>query len=321
MVPKKYGKNTAAKVLSVLFAFILWFNIATNLEYNDKVNIPIKYIEPSSGFMLASIPPREAQVYIRGTGKNLIYFSLKRLFNSDESYVSANLAGLPKGAHRIELKEENLFFTSGVNIHVERILTNTFIPLSIDKKVKRTVKVNVDNLPEVTLGEHLVLNGKPVANPEFVIIEGPEEIVDPIKSINVAALEKNVISERDTLIGATLEDNIEFASLSTKNITLDFSVEPLRTKLFRIPLKFNNFPQRHRQRVSPDTLSVYIQGPESVVSRSRSMDILISVNYRTYLNRIAQGDSLITPEITYPDGITNVTITPGVLLISGLDGG
>ncbi|MFC1551105.1 YbbR-like domain-containing protein [Candidatus Latescibacterota bacterium] len=321
MAQKKYGKNTTAKVLSVLFAFILWFNIATNLEYNEKVDIPIKYIEPSSGSMLASVPPGEAQVYIRGSGKSLIYFSLKRLFHADDSYVSANLAGLPKGAHRVELKEESIFFTSGVNIHVERILTNSVIPVNIDKKIKRTVKVNVDNLPDITLDEHLVLNGKPVANPEFVIIEGPEEIVDPIKSIRVVALEKNVISERDTLISATLEDNIDFASLSTKDITLDFSVEPLRTKLFRIPLKFNNFPQRHRQRVSPDTLSVYIQGPESVVSRSRSMDILISVNYRTYLNRIAQGDSLITPEITYPDGITNVTITPGVLLISGLDGG
>lgn len=319
MTPKKYGKNTTAKVLSVLFAFILWFNIATNLEYNDKVNIPIKYIEPSSGFMIANVPPGEAQLYIRGSGKNLLYFSMKRLFHSDESYVSANLAGLPKGAHRIELKEENIFFTSGVNIHVERILTNSFIPVSIDKKIKRTVKVNVDNLPDVTLAEHLVLNGKPRSNPEFVIIEGPEEVVDPIKSIKVIALEKSVISERDTLIGATLEDTIDFAVLSTKEVTLDFSVEPLRTKLFRIPLNFNNFPQRHRQRVSPDTLSVYIQGPESVVSRSRSMDILISVNYRTYLNRIAQGDSLLTPEISYPDGITNVTITPGILLISGID--
>ena len=82
-----------------------------------------------------------------------------------------------------------------------------------------------------------------------------------------------------------------------------------------------NFPRKISQRINPDTLSVYIQGPESVVSRSRFEDIFISVNYRAYLDQIAQGDSLITPEITYPEGITNVTITPGVLHISDYSSG
>ena len=59
MTPIKFGKNTTAKILSILFAVILWFNIATNSEYNYKVYIPINYIEPSSGYMLASIPPEE----------------------------------------------------------------------------------------------------------------------------------------------------------------------------------------------------------------------------------------------------------------------
>jgi YbbR domain-containing protein len=321
VAPKTYGKNTAAKVLSVFFAFILWFNIATNTEYNYKVDIPIKYIYPSSGFMLANEPPDEAQVYIRGSGKSLLYFCLKRMFNADESYVSANLAGLPKGAHRIELQEANIFFTSGANISVERILTNSVIPVSIDKKISRTVRVDVDNLPEVRIDDDLVLNGKPTADPEYVIVEGPADVVDPIESIPIATIEKNVISESDTLIGATLADTVDFAVLNTKNVTLRYSVEPLRTKLFRIPLKLVNFPQQEEANVSPDTLSVYIQGPESVVSRSRSMDIVISVNYQSYMNRIARGDSFITPEISYPDGIMNVTITPGVLQITDPGGG
>ncbi len=321
MASKTYGKNTTAKVLSVFFAFILWFNISTNMEYNYKVDIPIRYIKPSRGFMLANVPPEEAQVYIRGSGKNLLIFSLRRLFNSDESYVSANLAGLPKGAHRIELQEENIFFTSGADLSVERILTNSVIPVSIDERVSRTVRVDVDNLPEVTIDNDLVLTGKPTADPGYIIVEGPAEIVDPIESIPIASIEKNVITESDTLIEATLADTLDFADFSTKNVTLRYSVEPLRTKLFRIPLKYNNFPQQEHAKVTPDTLSVYIQGPESVVSRSRSMDIVISVSYRSYLKHITDGDMFITPEIWYPDGITNVTITPGVLQITDPGGG
>jgi len=321
VTPKKFGKNTTAKIFSILFAIILWFNIATNSEYNYKVYIPIKYIEPSSGYMLASVPPEETQVYLRGSGKSLIYFILKSLVNPDASYISTNLAGIPKGEHRIDLDKENIALSTGENLQVERILNNSFFSVEIDKKITRTVKVDTDSLPLFKLGNNLVLNGKPSANPEFVIIEGPEDIINTMNSVKVVSLDNNMISQEDSLVHARLHDNIPFVTVSQNDVSIHFPVEPLRTKLFRMPVTFKNFPRKVRQQLNPDTLSVYIQGPESVVSRSRFEDILIIVDYRVYLKQIAQGDSLITPEITYPEGITNVTITPGVLRISDYSSG
>lgn len=321
MTPKKFGKNTTAKILSILFAVILWFNIATNSEYNYKVYIPIKYIEPSSGYMLASIPPEETQVYLKGSGKSLVYFIFKNLVYPGESYISTNLAGLSKGEHRIDLDKENIALSTGESLQVERILNNPFFSVEIDKKIKRTVKVDIDSLPAFKLENNFVLNGKPAANPEFVIIEGPEDIVNTMNSVKVASLDNTMISQEDTLVHARLLDTIRFVTVSQNDVTIHFPVEPLRTKRFHMPVTFINFPRKIRQRINPDTLSVYIQGPESVVSRSRFEDIFISVNYRAYLDQIAQGDSLITPEITYPEGITNVTITPGVLHISDYSSG
>ena len=126
MTLKKFGKNITAKILSFLFAAILWFNIATNLEYNHKVYIPIKYIEPSSGYMLASVPPEETQIYLRGSGKSLVYFVLKNLFNPEENYIATNLAGLQKGEHRIDLDKANIVLSTGESLHVERILSDSF---------------------------------------------------------------------------------------------------------------------------------------------------------------------------------------------------
>jgi len=81
--------------------------------------------------MLASVPPEETQVYLRGSGKSLIYFILKSLVNPDESYISTNLAGIPKGEHRIDLDEENIALSTGESLHVERILNNSFFSIKI----------------------------------------------------------------------------------------------------------------------------------------------------------------------------------------------
>lgn len=318
----KFGKNTTAKILSVLFATVLWIHISTKAEYDYKVFIPITYIEPSSGYMLASTPPEETQVYLSGSGKNLFYFMLRSIINPEGSYIPVNLAGLPKGRHRITLDKKNIFLPTEGNLSVERILYNSFFPVVIDKKIERTVWVETDSLPGFELENGYVLSGKPSVKPEIVTIEGPEDIINTISSIRIATLADNMISQEDSLVHAKLANNIRFVVVTPGEVDIHFPVEPLRTKLFRgIPVTFKNFPRKLRQHLTPDTLSVYIQGPESIVSRSRSEDIFVTVNYKTYLDQIAQGDSLLKPVVIYPEGITSVNTTPGVLRISDYSSG
>jgi len=314
---KKFGSNTTAKILSVLFAVILWFHIATNAEYNYKVTIPIKFIEPSSGYMLASIPPRDVQVYVRGTGKKLLFFNLKNFIDPEGSYISPNFAGLPKGRHRINLNKEDIYLAVERGIDVENILTNSFFYVIIDKKKKETVPVDITSLPDFKLEDNHVLSGKLKVYPEFVIIEGPEDIVNSIRSAKISSLDKKIISHKDSLVHAQFE-SIPFVTFNPDEVYIMFPVEPLRTKLFRsIPITFRNVPIELRQRIAPDTLSVYIHGPESIVSKSRSEDIVVIVSYRNYRDKIAQGDSLLTPELIYPEGLTSANTVPGFLRIAG----
>jgi len=200
----KFKKNTTAKILSVLFATILWFHISTKAEYDYKVSIPITYIEPSSGYMLASTPPEETQVYLRGSGKSLFYFMLKSLIDPEGSYIPVNLAGLPKGRHQITLDKENIFLSTERELSVDSILYNSLFPVVIDKKIKRTVRVDADSLPYFELENGYVLSGKPSVNPKSVTVEGPEDIINTISSIRVATLADKVISQEDSLVRAKL---------------------------------------------------------------------------------------------------------------------
>ncbi len=318
----KFGMNTTAKILSVMFAAILWFHISTETDYDYKVFIPITYIEPSSGYMLASKPPEETQVYLRGSGKSLFLFMLKNFFNPGGSYIPVNLAGLPKGRHQINLDKENIFLSTERDISVESIIYNSFFPVVVDKRIERTVRVDSDSLPVFKMGNGYVLSGKPSVSPKSVTIEGPEDIINTIISLRVATLSNNIISQGDSLVKAKLNDKIQFVKVTPVDVDIYFRVEPLRTKLFHgIPVIFKNFPGGIRQHLSPDTLSVFIQGPESVISKSRTEDIFVIVNYKSYLSQMAQGDSLLIPEVIYPEGITSVSTNPGAIIISDSSSG
>ncbi len=301
-------------MLSILFATILWFNVATNEVYHYKVNIPIKYIAPSSGYMVASTLPDEIQIYLSGSGKQLLHLIIKSFLDPDASYISVNLAGYPKGRHRITLDKKNIFLPADEGITVESILYNAFFPVVVDKQIRQTIHVNVDSLPPVNVEDGYIITGNPTAEPEFVIAEGPEDTISPLQSIRVASLASTSISPANALVEGTLELPGPFVTLNQKNVKIRFTVEPIRTKLFQgVPVSFRNFPRQFQSALAPDTLSVFIQGPESVVSQSRKEDIAVTVQYNSYQSMIAQGDSIIVPDIRYPDGLTSVRTNPSFL--------
>ena len=318
----RIGSNKTAKILSILLASVLWFHIATDAEYDYKIDIPIMYIEPTKEYMLARKPPETVNVYVKVSGKHLLFYVLKSMIDPESSYISVNLAGLLKDTHRITLEKENIYLSVESGISIERILSDSTFPVIIDRKKKQTVPVDVDNLPDYTVEGNYVLSGKITSIPEFVIIEGPEDYIDAIHAVKVKTLEKTMISQGDSLVHANLNTNNSFVTVNPGEVNIRFPVEPLRTKLFRgIPVTFKNIPRKFRNYLSPDTLSVYIQGPESIVSRARSEDISVTVNFAIYRNQIEQGDSLLKPVVTYPDGITDVSTTPGMLRISSPSSG
>lgn len=317
MAPMKFLKsNTGAKVLSVLFAVLLWFNVTSDQEYGFKVDMPIRYIDPPSGLMIANTPPSQSQVYLSGSGKTLFRLAIHRLFSKDDSYITATLAGLQKGQHQVTLAEEDVFVPFDDAIRVDNILSNASFPVVIDRRETRTVPISVDSLPPYELAPGLVLHGSPTVIPGFVIAEGPEDSIRALDAVRIGSLPVREIQIDDTLLIATLLTPSSKVVLNQETVELRLPVERLRTKLFRgVPVTFSGFPSQSHTALYPDTLTVMIQGPESVISASRAEDITVEIDYRSFLSQQANGDSLITPSIRYPAGITSASATPATLSI------
>ena len=77
-----------------------------------------------------------------------------------------------------------------------------------------------------------------------------------------------------------------------------------------IPVRLNGFPRSQRPVYAPDSLAVDVSGPESLILALKPSDISLMVTFETFQQVNAAGDSIVSPEIKVPDGVSDVRITP-----------
>jgi len=307
---RKTGGNVTAKVLSVLLATVLWFHVTTNSTFSSKCTLPIRYVGPSEGYVVASDKPEEATVVVKGTGKDLLVFYLLGFLRPETRYSLVNLTGLPEGTNTVTLEKSMIHLGMFSDLTIENILypDNASFKVRIDHEIRRTVAVETGGIPGVRVRDGYCVVGGAVAKPEFVVIEGPSEIIERYNTVKIVSLEEKEVSPADTVLKASLEE-IRFAAVEPKEVELFFRVEPLVTKrLSGLQLTLRGFPRRKRPAFIPDSLTVSVQGPESLLSNLAAENIVLAIQYDRYRDAAAKGDSLITPTVILPDGYEGIDI-------------
>jgi len=296
------SNNLTPKILSIVFAILLWFHITTNQTFSTKYTIPIQYVGPSAGFMIASDCPKESTIIISGQGKDLAAFYLMRTFNSEPFYALANLTGLPEGENVIELDKNMMHLGIFTELQVNNILLpdNGNIKLNIDRVAKRTVAVSTDKLPEYDLPGGYAVVGKPVSLPEFVVVEGPASVIESIDSIGIENFDSDSITKKNqVLIG-----NVALPTYITSDpeqVEISFRIEQLVTKhIAGVAVSLDGFPVRNRPTVLPDSVDIIVKGAESLLDALSADIVTASIGYRAYLDTVERGDSLMAPSFVLP---------------------
>lgn len=315
----KSGTNNLAKVLSVAAALVLWFHVTTGTYFTTNVAVPIRYMGPSRGLMVAGGVPDHILVQVRGPGRALLSYTLRKLPVQAKRYVLVNLGGLPGGKQPITIHADQVNL-GAEGIEAVRIIENAEFTVPLDNKFQRTVAVSVDSLPGLQVAKDAVMVRPPDVLPRFVTIEGPESIVRPIRSIPIVMPDRRTVSLRDTVMKVALDTTVNpYVTVSPREVELRFALEPLAERVISgIPVRPRDFP-RKLYIIEPDSLTVTVRGPESVVSKLRPRDITATVSYRLFLAQAENGGNIVKPEITSPKGVTVVTLAPETVRITPRD--
>jgi hypothetical protein len=89
-VKKKIFKNLGWKLGGLLLAFILWFHLATEQQFQKELPVDIKYVNTPAGLVLGPASQKSAYIRITTSGKilfKLLYFDRIELLMDIHSFT------------------------------------------------------------------------------------------------------------------------------------------------------------------------------------------------------------------------------------------
>ena len=292
----KYQILIAALVLSSL----LWFSLNLNLTYEIERTIPVK-ISVNKPFAVANRMPLNLEVKIKGRG-----WTLLRLFTSFAMDFNYEVKAVSNDQIVILTKPYlNDVVASGQNLTITYVKPETLF-VKIGAYGEKYVKV----LPliDVECREAYQIVGKPLLEPDSILIGGSSQIIGQLKHVytefkryrNINANISDVIGLSDTL------SNIIWRSQD--KVRLDVRVELTAEKEFRnVEVKIPNVPEDREVLLIPQLISVQLKGGVNQLASLDNSGILATVDFNELL---IDTTGSVPPRFLLPEGIAVILSQP-----------
>lgn len=296
--------------MSVVLAMLLWVHVTSNATFSSKCTMPIRYVGPSEGYVIASDKPDEATVVVTGAGRDLVRFYASGLIGVDERYALVNLTGLPVGVNTVSIDRDMIHLGMFSELSVDTVLApnNASFAVDVDRLIKRTIAVDTKSLPEFKVSDSAAILGKPWAKPAYVVMTGPAGIIGQIRAATVSVLLKRNLSSADSVVKGYIEKP-RYVEVEPDEVELHFVMDQVVSrKISGVKLRLTNIPRKYRTAFKPDSLTVVLRGPKSVLSRITANQIIAGISPDTLQNALDNDESSIEPSIRLPNGLPDVSV-------------
>ncbi len=167
-------ENWALKVLSLVFALILWFFVMGERKLERSYAVPLEITNVPKGMMVANEVPSEVEVRINGPRTLLMNL------RAEDMRITVDLKDLPAGLTSYKRLEERLDIPA---------------PLKVTRLTPSYVDILVDRIRSKQVPVKPVLAGRPAAGfevrkvaavPESLVVEGAESELDSLQRVETA---------------------------------------------------------------------------------------------------------------------------------------
>ncbi|MBU5669154.1 hypothetical protein KQI68_04775 [Peptoniphilus sp. MSJ-1] len=294
----KKDKSFAMKVLSIIFAIILWSyvrseaNFVTTMNYRG-IDVTYEGLSNLKNKNLTIISPKSQTVDVKLQGYN----SYMRNANRDGVSAKVDLSNLTEGEHSVPVNVSYI----DLGITVTNVSPRS-IPFKIDKIVEDTfdVTINTINKPEkgLSVGE--------ISNSEQIKISGPSTVVSKISKVE-SVIDTAELTETSTVnaeIVAYDDTGKALEGLTMTPSTLKVEVPILKSKNVPVTLNIteNSIKDGYQYKIEPN--SITIRGNTDVIESINSIETypinLDSVESRNNIRlKLPEKVSLVDENITF----------------------
>ncbi|NJB67451.1 YbbR domain-containing protein [Desulfobaculum xiamenense] len=291
-------ENWPYRILALLLAFACWYLVTGQDKVETWIEIPVEIVNTPKDLVVQSGVPSRINVRVRGSKPML------RGLDARSLAYSLNLATLTPGTNVVTIEPGKVSVPKAVEV-IE--IDPARLTVEADRLVRRRVPVEPRWQGDVAEDYELL---EAVADPLVVQLEGPERLVEPLKSVPTLPLTGNVTSAgamvRD--LGLDLPREIQ-ANPASVRVHFRFA-ERTRQMWLKIPIRVlpENSSAAASAQVKPATVQVQVEAPVSI---AREKDFRERFSAFILLNSSMEpGWHVVEYRIKMPPGCTLIKAVP-----------
>ncbi len=273
-------EHLGLKLVSLLLGFSLWYAVAREQEAEFSLSIPVELRDLPEGLEVVEESVQQVEVRLRGPAENL------RRLTAQDVHLGVELQDAEPGERIAYLTPREV--TAPFGARVMRV-TPTSVRLVLDRTVRRTVEV----IPRVvgSPAEGFELHHVELA-PPTIDVEGPSSRVEGLAQVTTEPVSMDGLREPySRLLRVELDPLVRVEREMSVGVALNIREERLRRSFPSVAVRL--LPAGKASTVKPETISVRVEGPKSLIEELRPEDIAAQVA----LSDLAPGSHSLPPTI------------------------
>lgn len=278
-------KNLLLKILSLLFALLIWFIVTKEEKSILQLTAPLELRNLPYNLIISNNYPSKIDLRIQGSKSTLTNLA------AGDVTVSLDISKGNIGKNRFFLRIENVKHPFGTEI---LLIEPSIIPINIQKKLQKIIPLR------------LKIEGKPKKGfkvtetnlePKWVTVVGPEKEIEKIKEIKTETI--NVDNQHQTLTKevSPIITSPRISLVTTEKIRAEVKIKEIdiTRKLSKVPIKI--IPSDFKMDYNPKTVEVILKGPQSIIRGLDNTQIIAEINITGLAP--ASKDYKLTPHLKF----------------------
>lgn len=265
--------NFGTKALALGLALILYLHVFTSQEREIQLDVPLGLRSVPATLTWSGELPATARIRFRGTGMDL----LKLRSHLGSAAVQVDVSEAAPGFFQRPLVPRDVSVSRDLRVSAVEIVEPRVLALRFDLQGSRRLPLTVRLSGKVAPG--YILHGAAVAEPGWIVVNGPAGLLDTLQTVTSEPLDVSGLSDTVTRrLRVIVPQGYE---ANPPEVAVRATIEKIATRTFT-GLTVHVQPSREARvkRVTPETGTVVISGPASLVESLAPDEFRVSIDAR-----------------------------------------
>lgn len=284
----------------LFFAIVIWAFVQFSKQYNEVLDIPVKYTNVPQDKLLTQDNPKNLKLRMQENGFRIAWYSLfpptLTVDVSRANEINGDLVYIIDENRAQILSQMNIDFDSNRFVKDEIIIG---YEQKQEKKLPVISRIDVEYAAGYSATENLRIA------PDSVTVSGPDNILDTLTALHTFPV--TLTNVKKDLAGSVLLDTTSLLNVTfyQERINYSIDVEKFTEGNVQVPIELINVPQGLNVVIFPKETVLFFQVNLQEYSKVKASDFRVVANFKN----VKDNQDFIIPEVVQkPEFTSNIRL-------------